>query len=131
MRKLVVNTFVTLDGALQAPGAQAMVATLPRSFALLLGRRTYERLAAHAGELLDEVTTYVATSAPERLGSGNAEPLEGDVPAAVARLKATGGPDLHVHGSGHLVQTLDDHRLVDEYRLWVFPAVQPLAPLRS
>lgn len=71
MRKLVVNTFISLDGVMQAPGGpdedpaggfthggwsvnywddvmgQAMDAALAKPYDLLLGRRTYEIFAAH------------------------------------------------------------------------------------
>ena len=41
----------------------------------------------------------------------------------VSRLKATGGPALHIWGSGELLQTLIAADLVDEYRIWLFPVV--------
>ena len=49
--------------------------------------------------------------------------LEGEVPEAVAALKKEDGPELQVHGSGDLIQTLLRHQLVDEFRLWTFPCV--------
>jgi dihydrofolate reductase len=47
----------------------------------------------------------------------------GDAAEGIAALKQEDGPELQVHGSGNLIQTLLRHNLVDQYRLWVFPLV--------
>ena len=49
--------------------------------------------------------------------------IEGEVAQGVAVLKKENGPELQVHGSGNLIQTLMRHKLVDQYRLWIFPLV--------
>lgn len=154
MRKLVVNTFVSLDGVMQAPGGpeedptggfehggwsvpfwddqmgQAMGEFMGKRFDLVLGRRTYEIFAAHwphtdepgAAEL-NRATKYVASRTLDRLDWENSFLLEGDVGEAVARLKQEDGPELQVHGSSDLIQTLLRHGLIDEFRVWIFPVV--------
>ena len=47
--------------------------------------------------------------------------IQGDVPREIEKLKAKPGPDLQVHGSGNLVQTLMKHDLVDQFWLKIFP----------
>jgi dihydrofolate reductase len=49
--------------------------------------------------------------------------IEGDAAEGIMELKRGDGPELQVHGSGNLIQTLLRHNLVDQYRLWVFPVV--------
>jgi dihydrofolate reductase len=49
--------------------------------------------------------------------------IEGDAAEGVAALKGEDGPELQVHGSGNLLQTLLRYNLVDQYRLWIFPVV--------
>jgi dihydrofolate reductase len=155
MRKLVVNTFVTLDGVMQAPGGpeedqtggfehggwsfgywdeamgEWMGEAMGKPFALLLGRRTYEIFAAHwpqAGDApgaaeLNAATKYVASRTLDSVEWANSTLLEGDAVAAIARLKEEEGPEIQVHGSSDLIQTLLANDLVDEFRVWIFPVV--------
>jgi dihydrofolate reductase len=154
MRKLVINTFASLDGVMQAPGGpeedptggfelggwsvpfwddrmgQAMTEFMGKPFDLILGRKTYEIFAAHwphsdepgAAEL-NGATKYVASKTLDRLDWENSTLLEGDVGEAVARLKEEDGPELQVHGSSDLIQTLLRRDLIDEFRVWTFPVV--------
>lgn len=155
MRKLIVTTFLTLDGVMQAPGGpgeddsggfafggwsvnywddmmgQVMDEATSRSFAMVLGRTTYDIMAAywpHAPEeagakTFNDATKYVASRSRPMLEWSNSVLIEGDAAEGVAALKRQDGPELQVHGSGNLIQTLMRHNLVDEYRLWVFPLV--------
>jgi dihydrofolate reductase len=154
MRKLVINTFASLDGVMQAPGGpeedptggfelggwsvpfwddrmgQAMTEFMGKPFDLILGRKTYEIFAAHwphsdepgAAEL-NRATKYVASKTLDRLDWENSTLLEGDVGEAVARLKEEDGPELQVHGSSDLIQSLLRRDLIDEFRVWTFPVV--------
>jgi dihydrofolate reductase len=113
---------------------EAIGAGMAEAGGFLLGRRTYEIFAAYwpnaseeeaafAGPL-NSLPKYVAsTTLSDPLEWQNSTVLEGDVPGAVAALKREPGNDLHVIGSGELVQTLMEHDLVDEYRLMINPIV--------
>ena len=148
MRTLIVSEFMTLDGVVEAPGGEpthphagwTMPYGVPELFeyklretleaeSLLLGRVTYEGFAAawpgRDGEFADKMNAmpkHVATSARGRLG-WNAVRLTGDVPPAVAELKAGEGGPILVAGSATLARTLLSHGLVDELRLMVFPVM--------
>lgn len=115
---------------------EAMLGTIFASMeaidGLLLGRRTYEIFAAHfphqgpedpVASRFNRVPKYVASHDPAALAWAGSERLHGDVAAQVAGLKQQPGQELHVHGSGTLVQSLLRDGLVDELRLWWFPVV--------
>ena len=155
MRKLTVNTFLTLDGVMQAPGGpgeddsggfalggwsvnywddrmgEVMGEVMGVPFDLVLGRRTYDIFAAywpHATEEqgakpLNDATKYVASRGRPELTWDRSVLIEGDAAEGVAALKQGEGPELQVHGSGDLLQTLIRHGLIDVYRLWMFPVV--------
>lgn len=95
---------------------------------LLLGRKTYEIFEGywpqHAGDWrgINEVKKYVTShDASLALDWENSVLLSGDVAEEVKKLKGEDGPDLHVWGSGNLVQTLLAHDLVDALWLKIFP----------
>ncbi len=152
MRKLMVNTFISLDGVMQSPGGphedptggfthggwgvnyfdDEMMTRMAESapYELLLGRGTYEIFAAHwpydEGPIADHLNStrkHVASRTLERVDWNNSTLIEGDLPEYVRRLKAEDGPEIQVHGSPGLIQTLLAHNLIDEFRLWVFPVV--------
>lgn len=154
MRKLIVTTFLTLDGVMQAPGgpgeddeggfelggwsvnywddvlSETMDGFMSVPFAMLLGRKTYDIMAAYwptaeeeGADTLNGVTKYVASRSHRELEWSNSVLIEGDAAEGIAALKREDGPELQVHGSANLIQTLLRHDLVDEFRLWTFPVV--------
>lgn len=110
-----------------------MNATFQRAEAFLLGRRTYEIFAGYwpkANEADDPIARalnglpkHVATTTGIALSWQHAQRIDGDVPAAVRRLKASYPGELQVHGSCGLIQTLWAHDLIDELAILQFPAV--------
>lgn len=66
---------------------------------------------------------YVASRSHPTLEWSKSVLIEGGAAGGIAALKKADGPELQVHGSGNLIQTLLRHNLVDRYRLWVFPLV--------
>jgi dihydrofolate reductase len=112
-------------------GSQAIGETIAGEFDMLLGRRTYEIFASywpHQGDnpiakAFDKATKYVVTRTLDQLDWKPSKRLGDDVVNQLRRLKASDGPELHVWGSGNLLQTLIAAELVNEHRLWVFPVV--------
>jgi dihydrofolate reductase len=111
---------------------QVMGEATSRPFAMVLGRRTFDIMAAfwptapeEAGaKVFNDATKYVASrSRPNLEAWSNSVLVEGDAADGLAALKAEDGPELQVHGSANLIQTLLAHNLVDQFRLWVFPVV--------
>jgi dihydrofolate reductase len=155
MRRLIVTTFLSLDGVMQAPGGpgeddsggfahggwsvnywdelmgQVMTEWTSRPFAMVLGRRTYDIMAAYwpdapeetGAKTFNEATKYVASRGRPTLEWSNSVLIEGEAAEGIAALKEEDGPELQVHGSANLIQTLIREGLVDEYRLWLFPVV--------
>jgi dihydrofolate reductase len=155
MRKLIVLSFITLDGVMQAPGGpeedptggfkhegwvagysddfllKVMIKQTSKPFDLLLGRKTYEIFAAYwpyvnahknpFAAKLNNAKKYVTSKTLTKLDWSNSELIDGDVTKGIKRIKEQDGPEIQVHGSGNLIQTLLKHDLVDELWLKIFP----------
>jgi dihydrofolate reductase len=110
---------------------EAMDAFMSMPFDLVLGRKTYDIFAAYwpnaspedVAKQLNDATKYVASRGRPNLSWERSVLLEGDVAQAVAGLKQEDGPELQVHGSGDLLQTLIREGVVDEFQLLVFPVL--------
>jgi dihydrofolate reductase len=99
-------------------------------FDLILGRKTYEIFAAywpHQGadvpgaKQLNAARKFVVSTKPLNLTWANSVLISGDVVNEIRKLKEQDGPELEVHGSSNLIQTLLKADLVDELRLKIFP----------
>lgn len=151
MRKVIVSEFLTLDGVMEDPGGAEKTKHGGWSFkfwseeaakfkfdelfacdALLLGRVTYQGFAAAWPSMTDEegfadrmngLPKYVVSKTLEELTWNNSKLLKGDVAEEVSKLKQQPGQDILVSGSAGLANTLLQHKLVDEYRLMVYPIV--------
>ena len=143
VRRVIVSTNVTLDGRVDEVRDWALpydddesvahhTDLLSHSDGLLFGRKTYEFFAAlfpsRSGEFsyvdrINSMAKYVASTTLEDLEWGNSHLLEGDVPEAVAKLKQQPGQDLVMYGCHDLMNSLLEHDLIDEFRLWVYPVV--------
>ena len=152
MRKLIVLTFVSLDGVMQGPGGptedtsggftlggwtvpyfdevlgSTMGEQMGKPFDLLLGRKTFEIFAGYwpqheeEGAGINQATKYVASNTLTSHPWQKSVFLKGDVLVdEIKRLKQGDGPDIQVHGSGNLIQTLLHYELVDEFWLKIFP----------
>lgn len=149
MRKIVVLTFVSLDGVIQAPGGEgedpsggfdlegwivpytdevmnnAMEKQMTPPFDLLLGRKTYDIFAAYWPQRDDnpfkEAKKYVVSNGAVNTDWKETIQIKGDVVAEIEKLKQQNGPMLQVYGSSNFTQTLLANDLADELWLKIFP----------
>ncbi len=148
MRKIIVLSFITLDGVMQAPGgpeedtsgnfeyggwvapffdeeAGKLMAKQMYPADLLLGRKTFDIFAGYWPQHTDEwpsvneVNKYVLSNTLTHSDWQNSEFLKNA--DDIKNLKNSDGRDLQVHGSGELIQLLLKHDLVDELWLKIHP----------
>lgn len=108
--------------------SQAMTAIMAKHPDLLLGRKTYEIFAGYwptstepGADELNNAKKYVVSTTLDTVDWNNSTLVKGDVVKEIARLKELDGPELQVHGSSNLIQTLLKHNLIDEMHLMIFP----------
>jgi dihydrofolate reductase len=151
MRKIVVLEHITLDGVIQAPGGKeedvsggfthggwissysdailgkALREQMNKSFDLLLGRKTFEIWEPywpHHADVwanVNSATKYIASNTKASSAWQPSVFLSGNIVSEVRLLKQQQGPELHVWGSGNLLQTLIKYDLIDVFWLMIYP----------
>ncbi len=151
MKRVIVLEHISLDGVIQAPGGpdedtsggfayggwiasfsdDILGTTLRKQmnsqFDLLLGRKTFEIWEPYWPKHPDiwpgasTATKYVASNTRTSSEWQPSVFLNGDIAEKVAKIKQHPGPNLHVWGSGDLLQTLIKHDLVDTFWLMIYP----------
>lgn len=108
--------------------ADVMAAQMAELFDLLLGRRTYEIFAGYwpnskeqGADKLNTAKKYVVSTTLTNPEWKNSTVISGDVVKHIRELKEQTGPELQVHGSANLIQTLLQFGVIDEFRLKIFP----------
>ncbi|MFD0276915.1 dihydrofolate reductase family protein [Kitasatospora sp. NPDC127111] len=144
MGKIVALTYLSLDGVMENPvwtgpyfnadHAAYAHGQLFAADALLLGRTTYEGMAAawprmeeSEGEFAVRMNTlpkYVpSTTLRQEQAAWNATVMTGDLISEIPVLKERHDNNILVYGSGELTRSLIELELLDELKLWIHPIV--------
>lgn len=139
MRKLIVSSFVSLDGVTEAPWnwTGTYFDDESREYArrklddveyFLLGRSTYETFSAtwpnvKGNPYMDRINGLkkLVVSKTLRTVTWNASLVSGDAAAELATIKSQPGGNIMKYGVSDLDRTLLANKLVDEYHMWVIP----------
>jgi dihydrofolate reductase len=148
MRKVVAAEYLSLDGVSEDPGGAGAFEhrgwTIPywndelakyqsdqlfASDTLLLGRVTYQEFVASwplrsgdpFSDRMNSLPKLVASTTLQEPLEWNARLLKGDLAEEVAKLKQQSGQDILIYGSAELVNRLMQHKLIDVYRVMLYP----------
>lgn len=140
MKKLVLTTFMSLDGVFEEPGNWSMpywneetakfkTEEFQATEALLLGRITYEGFAAawparsgdEFSDRMNSIRKYVVSTTLTNPSWQNTQVITSNVAEEIAKLKEGDGGDLLLSGSGVLTRSLLPYGLIDEYRILLYP----------
>ncbi|MET8051169.1 MULTISPECIES: dihydrofolate reductase family protein [unclassified Streptosporangium] len=144
MGKIIASTYATLDGFIDNPHLWSMqyanagsgeyaLGLLFAADALLLGRATYDGMAqawpSMSGnpyaDRVNSIPKYVVSSTLEKAEWNNSTIIHGDdLVTEVAKLREQLGGNILIWGCGRLTDTLMEHGLLDEYRIWLYPVVR-------
>jgi dihydrofolate reductase len=153
MRKLIVSLNITLDGFVAAEDeslnwhsrywtdeiAETTTELLSRADTILLGKNTYQAMAAYwpfqakcmdfprtdiaYADMMNNYQKVVLSSTMTTVWWNNSLLLKGNLKQAIESLKKKGGRDILTYGSISVVKKLVAVNLVDEYQLWVHPVI--------
>jgi dihydrofolate reductase len=153
MRKLIVSLNITLDGFVAAEDeslnwhsrywtdeiAETTTELLSRADTILLGKNTYQAMAAYwpfqakcmdfprtdiaYADMMNNYQKVVLSSTMTTVWWNNSLLLKGNLKQAIESLKKQGGRDILTYGSISVVKKLVAVNLVDEYQLWVHPVI--------
>ena len=150
MRKIIVLSFISWDGVMQAPGgpeedpsedfqyggwvapyddetSNKLMERLLKPADLLLGRKTFEIWENYWPEHVEywpsvnDVTKYVLSNTRKKSDWENSVFI--DTVSDIEKIKSAEGLDIHVWGSSEVVQTLLQHGLIDEFWLMIHPVI--------
>jgi dihydrofolate reductase len=133
---------VTLDGYVAGPEGEGdwglpaehpdvhawKVASLGQVGTHIMGRVTYEQMAAHwpdaAGDyakFMNSLPKVVFSTTLPTAGWAGTRIARGDLAGEIATLKSESGGEIMAHGGAAFVQALSRSSLIDEYRLVILP----------
>jgi dihydrofolate reductase len=143
----MASEMVTLDGFFAGPNGEIDWHVVDEEFnefdidqlnhvdTLLFGRVTYEMMASYwptpaatendpiVAERMNNLPKIVFSRMLDKVSWNNSKLVKENIAVEISRLKGQPGGDMLIFGSGSLVSTLTQHRLIDEYRIIVNPII--------
>jgi dihydrofolate reductase len=138
---------ISLDGYFEGTNADITWHTVDEEFSeyaidvlksldlLLFGRKTYQLMASYwptdqaamddpiVARYMNKLPKMVFSRTLTAAGWNNTELKKKFDPAELSRIKQLPGKDIAVFGSSDLVLSMMEHRLIDEYRIFVSPII--------
>jgi dihydrofolate reductase len=147
MRKIILQTLITLDGYYEGPNKEIdwhnvdaefndfAIAFLNTIDTILFGRVTYQLMADYwptadalkndpvIAERMNNLSKIVFSKTMKNAEWNNTQVFKGNIPYEIKKLKQQSGKDIAIFASSELALTFIPHRLIDEFRILVNPVV--------
>jgi dihydrofolate reductase len=147
MRKIILQTLISLDGYYEGPNKEIdwhnvdaefndfAIAFLNTIDTILFGRVTYQLMAHYwptpealkndpvVAEIMNNLSKIVFSKKMEKADWNNTQVFSGSIPDEIKRLKQQSGKDIAIFASSELALTFIPHDLIDEFRILVNPVV--------